>query len=86
MAYTPKPNSGSLFKNTRKVSESHPDYTGSVMLESGKEHYLSAWVKEGAKGKFFSISIGKVKEPVGFKAAGSDELPRNTIEDDSVPF
>jgi hypothetical protein len=86
MAYTPKPNSGSLFKNIRKVSESHPDYTGSIMLESGKEHYLSAWVKEGAKGKFFSISIGKEKQPKGFVARGQDELPRNTLEDDSVPF
>jgi hypothetical protein len=86
MAYTPKPNSGSLFKNTRKASESHPDYTGSIMLESGKEHYLSAWVKEGAKGKFFSISIGKVKEPVGFKAAGSDELPKVQFDDSDVPF
>ena len=84
MAYIPKEGSGSLFKNTRKVSESHPDYNGSIML-NGKEHWLSAWVKEGAKGKFFSVSVGKVKEPVGFKPAGSDELPRNTIEDD-VPF
>jgi len=30
--------------------------------------------------------VGKVKEPVGFKAAGSDEMPRNTIEDDLTPF
>ena len=84
MAYTPKEGSGSLFKNTRKVSESHPDYTGSIMLND-KEHWLSAWVKESKNGKFFSVSVGKVKEPVGFKPAGSDELPRNTIEDD-VPF
>ena len=32
------------------------------------------------------FSIGKEKAPVGFKPAGSDELPRNTLEDDSVPF
>ena len=85
MTYTPKPNSGSLFKNTRKVSESHPDYTGSIMLENGKEHYLSAWVKEGTKGKFFSVSIGKEKQPVGFKPAGSDEI-KHTIEDSDLPF
>jgi hypothetical protein len=85
MAYTPKEGSGSLFKNSRKVSESHPDYTGSIML-NGKEHWLSAWVKEGTKGKFFSVSLGKVKEPIGFKAAGSDELPRHTLEDSDLPF
>jgi len=55
-------------------------------MVNGKEHWLSAWVKEGKAGKFFSVSIGKEKMPVGFKAAGSDELPRNTIIDDDVPF
>jgi hypothetical protein len=54
-------------------------------MVNGKEHWLSAWVKEGQKGKFFSVSIGKEKQPMGFTPRGSDELPRNTIEDD-VPF
>lgn len=79
MAYVPKEGSGSLFKNNRKVSETHPDFTGSIMV-NGKEHYLSAWVKEGKNGKFFSVSIGKVKEAKGFKEAGADELP------DDLPF
>lgn len=85
MAYIPKEGSGSLFKNDRKETSTHPDYTGTIMV-NGKVHYLSGWVKESAKGKFFSISIGKEKSPVGFKPAGSDELPRNTIVDDDVPF
>ena len=76
-----KEGSASLFKNTRKQSESHPDYTGSIMLQ-GKEHYLSAWIKESPKvGKFFSISVGKVKEPVGFTPKGADE-----IVDSDLPF
>lgn len=79
MAYTPKEGSGSLFKNERKTTETHPDYTGSIMV-NGKEHWLSAWVKEGKKGKFFSVSIGKVKESQGFKPSGSDEIM------DDVPF
>jgi hypothetical protein len=85
MAYVPKEGSGSLFKNDRKTIETHPDYTGSIMV-NGREHYLSAWVKEGKKGKFFSVSIGKVKELVGFTPRGVDELPKNTLEDSDLPF
>ena len=77
MAYTPKEGSGSLFKNIRKTTDNHPDYNGSIML-NGKEHWLSAWVKEGAKGKFFSVSVGKVKEPMGFKPSGNDEIIDDT--------
>ena len=81
MAYEMKEGSASLFKNTRKQSENHPDYTGSIMLQ-GKEHYLSAWIKESPKaGKFFSISVGKVKEPVGFTPKGADEFI-----DSEIPF
>ena len=85
MAFQPKENSGSLFKNNRKTSENHPDLTGTIML-NGREHWLSAWKKEGKNGPFYSVSVGKVKEPVGFKPAGSDELPKNTFEDDLTPF
>ena len=81
MAYTPKEGSGSLFKNDRKTTDNHPDYSGTIMV-NGKEHWLSGWVKEGKKGKFFSISIGKEKIQQGFKPAGSDEITNL----DDVPF
>jgi len=80
MAYIPKEGSGSLFKNDRKNSENHPDYTGSIMVNN-REHYLSAWVKEGTKGKFFSVSIGKEKEAKGFTPKGANE-----IVDSDLPF
>lgn len=85
MAFVPKEGSGSLFKNNRKTSETHPDLSGTIMV-NGKEHWLSAWKKEGQKGPFYSVSIGKEKLPVGFTEAGADELPKNTIEDSDLPF
>ncbi|NBT61386.1 MAG: hypothetical protein EBT02_06365 [Planctomycetia bacterium] len=83
MAYEMKDGQFSLFKNIRKETEKHPDYTGSIMVD-GREHWLSAWLKDGKNGKFFSGQVGKVKEVSNFKAKGEDEMPKMT--DDSIPF
>jgi hypothetical protein len=85
MAYEKKDGQGSLFKNKRKETESHPDYTGSIML-SGVEHWLSAWINEGKDGKYMKLAVGKPKE----QRSAPREEPRaqnNPIDfSDDIPF
>jgi hypothetical protein len=80
MAYKQKPNSGTLFKNERKTATNHPDYTGNWKDGKGNEWNLAAWVKNGKKGKFLSLSATEKKEgPGAYK-------PEPMIIDDDLPF
>ena len=53
-------NRGVLFKNDRREKDTHPEYNGTINV-GGVDYWLSAWVKDGRKGKFFSLSV-KAKE------------------------
>lgn len=58
MGYTPKENTGVLFKNTKKTDDKQPDYTGNILVGT-KEMRLAAWIKEGKNGKFMSIKLSE---------------------------
>lgn len=49
-------NSGTLSRNERKTSPNQPDHKGSITIE-GRGYWLSAWVKEGPNGRFFSLAV-----------------------------
>lgn len=56
MSKPQRDNSGALFKNDKGGNEQRPDYTGSLRI-AGAEYWLSAWIKEGQKGKFMSLAV-----------------------------
>lgn len=82
MAYEMKELSGSLFKNDKREKDTHPNATGSCLID-GVEYWISAWTKEGNNGKWQSLAFKK-KEPKGQqpkKTSGSfDDMP------DDIPF
>lgn len=79
-------NRGVLFKNDRKEKDSHPDYKGNINV-GGEEFWLSAWIKEGNKGKFMSLSISPKEEqqkPAQTKQAAKPAPAASDLDD--IPF
>jgi len=78
MSYQPKPNTWTLFQNTRKTNDTQPDYTGSAFLEmpdgTPKEFRLSAWKR---------VSKSDVKFIGGFIKPKEDQAPK--LLDESAP-
>ena len=75
---------GALFKNDKKEKPSHPDYRGDCTID-GRKFWMSAWIKEGQKGKYMSVAFrpaegeaAKPKPKLQVKATGP--------ADDDVPF
>jgi len=82
MAYVSKPGSFTLFKNQKKEADNHPDYRGDGMDMNGEPVWVSAWIREGAKGKFMSCSMQHKNkdQPVKKKAGDMSDL------DNDIPF
>lgn len=79
--YELKAGQGTIFKNSKKENEKHPDYRGEILTPDGIKYEISLWVKEGKSGKFFSCSI---KEP--YVKPEVKEKPVSKVNPDDMPF
>jgi len=85
--YEQKDNSGAMFVNDKKESETHPDRKGSAMI-GGVDYWVSGWLNESAKGaKYLSLKF-KPKEEAhsqGVKQVVNKVQKQELLEDD-IPF
>lgn len=80
MAYEQRDNSGSLFRNDKGDNPKRPDYTGNAMVD-GQMKRMSAWLKDGAKGKFLSVVFDEPKQK------DAKPAPKTAPDfDDEMPF
>lgn len=93
MAYEQRNNSGSLFKNERKEKETHPDRTGTALID-GVAYYVSGWIKQGSKGQFLSLAFKRKDQeqreaPISQRAMPRRHDPISSGRpdmDDEIPF
>lgn len=79
-------NTGAIFKNDRKESDSHPDYKGHAMID-GSEYWISVWINESKAGKKYMSVKFNPKDEVqnqGVQQA-QQQLPAQEFEED-LPF
>ena len=77
-------NRGSIWKNDKKQTDNHPDFTGSLNVE-GVEYWISAWKREpggNLKAPALRLSIQPKAEVVDLQAPQRQGQPF----DDELPF
>jgi hypothetical protein len=90
MAYELREGQGSLFKNDKREKDTHPHATGTALI-GGVEYWVSAWTKEGAKGKFQSLAFKPKDErqqpaPRDDPRKVANRMDRHEDLEDEVPF
>ncbi len=82
-------NKGSISKNTRKETDSHPDIAGSINVE-GRDFWINGWLKKNSRdgSSFYSLSVKPKQERAAeIRRSYQDEKPVAHNDDDSmIPF
>ena len=78
-------NRGSIWKNEKKLTDTHPDFTGALNVE-GVEYWVSAWKRKpdaspNAPALSFSIKLKEPRPVVQQEAADA-----SGFDDSEIPF
>lgn len=84
MAFEKRDNTGTLGRNDKKVESKHPDHKGQATI-NGVDYWISAWIKDGNNGRFFSLSFSRKDATQSPNSVISAE-DRKKVEDDEIPF
>jgi len=76
-------NTGAMFKNKKKTTDKHPDYTGQANV-AGVEYWVSYWLKKSKAGETYMSSAYTLKEDKNV-AAVKEAFPESEVVD-KTPF
>jgi hypothetical protein len=85
MAYEQRELSGSIFKNEKKTTDNHPNMTGSALID-GKEYWVSAWTKDGAKGRWQSLAFTPKDKKASAGGGSAPQRGSHEPDDGDIPF
>lgn len=83
MAFEHREMSGTLFRNDKREKENQPHARGEALID-GVLYQISAWTKEGSKGKFQSLSFQRKEQSQPVKQPAARQDPKEL--DDEIPF
>jgi hypothetical protein len=83
-----KNNTGAIFKNNYKKTDSQPDYKGRAVID-GVEKDVALWLKESKNGvKYFGAAFSKPYQ-AEVEAGGDEDAKTNIregLKQDDLPF
>jgi hypothetical protein len=84
--YQPKDNTGSLFANENRQSDTHANAKGTALID-GKEYWVDAWTNTSANGKRYQSLKFKLKDKQPAQGGGGFAPVHHDMGDDTdLPF
>jgi hypothetical protein len=81
-------NRGSIWKNEKKVTDKHPDFTGKATIV-GVDYYVSAWKRgpnDNPKAPALRFSVTAVEDVAQREVQKARDIVDDGFVDDDLPF